>query len=199
MNIIANTCVGAYLMRDINKHQFENPFCWNIIDYESMYKIIKNYTKLKTFSINPILEKNEYDEFFASIILNNDIKIQYVHYLHEKQRKRTKNINDTYCADPLNYAVTKYNDRLQNINNTPIFILQFQPKHHITGNKEKFLSLINNIKTPEFPIIVISPFKIKNKNILNIVTNNDNLLSSPKNLSVYLKPIILNIKSDLKL
>lgn len=59
MNLIGNSCVSAFIIRDFLKEEYTNPFCWNIIDYKSMYNLIKYYDtinflnyKLENSSIN---------------------------------------------------------------------------------------------------------------------------------------------------
>ena len=47
MNLVGNSCVSAFIMRDCFKKEFNNPFCWAKIAFESMYNLI-----VKSDSIN---------------------------------------------------------------------------------------------------------------------------------------------------
>ena len=41
MNIISDSCIGAYLYRDCFKIGYNNPFCWSIIGLYSFCKLSK--------------------------------------------------------------------------------------------------------------------------------------------------------------
>ena len=65
MNLISNTCIGAYLYKLLNL-KFENPFCWSVIDFNSMYYLIKNYEKIKLCKMKK----------YKLIIANNNIDLK---------------------------------------------------------------------------------------------------------------------------
>ena len=48
MNLVGNSCVSAFIMRDCLKKEFNNPFCWAIIDFDSMYNLIGKLEKTIT-------------------------------------------------------------------------------------------------------------------------------------------------------
>ena len=60
MNIIANSCVGSDIITKILNERFENPFCWCVIDFNSMCTLIKDYEKTikqKDLIINQLNKK----------------------------------------------------------------------------------------------------------------------------------------------
>ena len=95
MNIISNTCLSALLQKDCIGQEYENPFCWNLIDFKS--------------------------------IIDNHIKVQYVHYLFDRNADtlKTKGPN-VYWNKIWEYIVNKYNERVERMltkKNKPIFII----------------------------------------------------------------------------
>ena len=53
MNLVGNSCVSAFIMRDCFKKEFNNPFCWAKIDFQSMYNslmdVYKRVNELKKY------------------------------------------------------------------------------------------------------------------------------------------------------
>lgn len=76
MNIISNNCLGGHLYRDFLNSEFENPFAWTVIDFNSMLYLVNNWYDINFKNYE--LVKDEKWNF--SIIIDNNVKIQYVHY-----------------------------------------------------------------------------------------------------------------------
>lgn len=153
MNIVSNTCIGAYITRDIIKEPYQNPFQWNIIDYSSLKLLIENWNIIKSFDVKATIQKgNDY----PTVILNDAIKIDYVH-IKLKSKKSLKNRNDVFIDDDkiIDYTLNKFKERLQRLKEEPLFIIQNQPKHNITGDKNKLINFYNTVKT-YFPIIILT-------------------------------------------
>ena len=182
MNIVANTCIGAYITRDILKEKYQNPFQWNIIDYDSLYLLVEHWNDLKKYQVTcKILDKND----FPSIILDDRIKIDFVHIKKTSCINKTdKNQNNVFIEDNkiIDYTLTKFHERMNRINEEPTFIIQYQPNHPITGNTTKLLNLYNNVKT-SYPIIILTNNKnmISKNNILVLHINGK--LDIPKEMA----------------
>jgi len=58
--------------------EFSNPFCWNIIEYESMYNLIKYYDSINFFNYTL-----EFDNILKTynVIIDNKVKVKYIHYI----------------------------------------------------------------------------------------------------------------------
>lgn len=120
MNLVGNTCVASYITRDCLKQPFVNPFVWNIINFESCYNLVKYWDKLNFKNYELIKDKN----WNFSIIIDNKVKVQYVHYRFSKEHSKLiiKN-NDVYYNRIWEYIIEKYNKRIINIRKeNPIFI-----------------------------------------------------------------------------
>ena len=182
MNIISNTCLGAYLMRDCFKEKFSNPFTWNIIDFKSFKNIIKYYSKLTNKNnILSAIEKEGHN-FPTLKIENLNIEIQYVHYKDAKCKEEltNNNINNIFLENCEEYALKKFNERIKRINRNPIFIIQIQPNHKVSGNIEAFLKEFSNLKT-KYKVIILHPtsIDIPNKSFISIPVDSE-IINSPK-------------------
>lgn len=128
MNIISHNCLGGYLYNNIIKIPYENPFIWTVIDYGSMFNLI---TKWDIIDFNNYeLEKDYKWNFY--IIIDNLVKLQFVHYKYDPKAKtlignREKVIGDTvYYCKIWEYIVEKYTTRLQRMldkNEPPAFCI----------------------------------------------------------------------------
>lgn len=123
MNLIGNTCVASYITRDFLKQQFSNPFCWNIIDYDSMYYLINHWSEIDFLNFN--IEKD--DKWNLSIIIDGNVKVQYIHYHFDRNCSSPKvRGNDVYYNKIWEFCVDKYKSRVKRMLDTheePIFIL----------------------------------------------------------------------------
>ena len=154
MNIISNTCLGALLYHKINQ-TYQNPFCWNVIDYNSFYYLIDNYNKIN-FN-NYELKKDNNWNFY--ILIDKKIKIQYVHYRFKKDenKKINRGIN-VYWNKIWEYIVKKYEERLKRMLLTkekPIFILGSIHKKH-WYNKKQVKSICELCTKKGYKLVVVN-------------------------------------------
>ena len=123
MNLIGNTCVASYITRDFLKQQFSNPFCWNIIDYDSMYHLINHWSEIDF--LNFTIEKD--DKWNLSIIIDGNVKVQYIHYHFDRNCASPKvRGNDVYYNKIWEFCVDKYKSRVKKMleaKEDPTFIL----------------------------------------------------------------------------
>ena len=90
MNIISNSCVGAFLTRDYFKKEFNNPFVWSYIDTESFFNLIKNYDTINWFNYEITKDKN----WNFSIIVDKLVKINYPHYRFDPSANKLRYFDD---------------------------------------------------------------------------------------------------------
>lgn len=123
MNLISNTCLGAFIQRDWLKQQYKNPFCWNVIDFKSMQYLITNFEAINYDNFEIQKDKN----WNFSIIIDNAVQIQYVHYKFKPECKIiTTHGVDVYWNKIWQYIVEKYEERTKRMlesNNKPLFII----------------------------------------------------------------------------
>lgn len=122
MNIIANSCVGGFIYKNELKVPFQNPFIWNIIDYNSMLYLVKNYDKINFENFELMKDKN----WNFSLIIDGKVKIQYVHYkFNANCNKPTTKYIDVFYNKIWEFIVSKYIlrlDRMKKDKSRPIFI-----------------------------------------------------------------------------
>ena len=122
MNIISNTCVGAGIYKNCLNKPYSNPFMWNLIDYDSMYKLIKNYDKINFKNIKVEKLNKEVNNSYA-VIIDNSITIKYIHYRYDKTKTEPeiKGV-DVFYNKIEEYIKEKYLTRLKLMKEKPVFI-----------------------------------------------------------------------------
>lgn len=122
MNIICNSCVGGYLYKRCLNKPFSTPFIWNLIDFDSMLYMVNNFYQINWFDYELIKD----DKWNFSIVVENKVKLQYIHYKFDKNATTlyVKGI-DVHYARIWEYIVNRYEDRVARmVSNVaePIFI-----------------------------------------------------------------------------
>lgn len=179
MNIICNNCVGARLY-EVTKQQFPNPFMWMAIDYDDYIKLIENYDTIDLS--NPKFELETYkgnDYKSVLIILNDDIKLHYIHYIQDDTKEtpvKELNTNILY-KDILSYAKNKWFNRLNRSKEEPIFMYSFN--YLLPENNTYFLILnkLLDIKNKKLLILVHEGITIKKE-----IPKNIKLVYCPKDI-----------------
>ena len=107
-NIIANTCIGADIYKYHLKMPYQTPFCWNTIDDNSMFNLISNYDTINFKKYELIKDKN----WNFSILINDLVKVNYVHYHFSKNDNKIRTDNaDVYYNKIWEYIIEKYEER----------------------------------------------------------------------------------------
>lgn len=167
MNIISNSCVGAFLTRDYFKEKFNNPFVWSFIDTKSFFNLIKNYDKINWLNYELIKDKN----WNFSIIIDNQIKVDYPHY---QFKPNVKNIDfntplqrNVYSNKIWEYIVEKYEIRVKRMiekNEKPIFILSTVYDFNDQHNYDKdYIKKIDDLDTNYDVLMVSNNFSFSKK------------------------------------
>ena len=122
-NLIGNCCISSWITSKNLKQEFINPFTWCIMNFESSYNLIKYWDSLDFRNYELIKDEN----WNFSIIIDNKVKVQYVHYkFSPKYNKPTKIGDDIFYNKIWEYIVEKYETRLNKmleLKIKPIFIL----------------------------------------------------------------------------
>jgi hypothetical protein len=146
MNIISNSCIGGFIYKNNLNCNYKNPFIWNLIDFNSMYYLIKNYENIN-FK-NYILNKD--DNWNFSIVIENNITLKFIHYKFDKNAtKIIKKDIDVYYNRIWEYIVDKYEQRLNimlNEKSKPLFILADGWNPPETKLDIQKLKLLNDLK-----------------------------------------------------
>ena len=172
MNIISNSCVGAFLTRDYLKEEFSNPFVWSYIDNKSFYNLIKNYDNINWFNYELVKDNN----WNFSIIIDKQIKVDYPHYRYDETATELRyydedNQNRNVYSNKIDeYIIEKYKERVErmiNKNENPTFLLATcydcditYFDHHYDIN---WLNEIDNLSNKYKIILVSKYFTFKNK------------------------------------
>ena len=182
MNIISNTCVGAALQRDCIKQEYENPFCWCTVDFNSMYYLIENFEKINFNNFELI--KNEKWRF--SIRIENKIQINFPHYkLGKTDKTFRRHGEDIFYYKMWEYVVQKYEERLKRmktLKNEPIFVIATIHKCQTYTNEQirkicelcskkhyKFIVSNNNIDlSKDFPTVKFIKTKFTERDFNNV-------------------------------
>ena len=165
-NIIGNSCVSAFITKELLNQEFINPFCWNTIDAQSMYNLILYYDTLDWNNIELIKDKNWH--FYT--IIDNKVKIRWAHYIFSKNdnKIRIKKPN-VYWNKIWEYIVNEYNKRIERMLTykiEPIFIIG--SLHKVHWYNENWIRKICSIKT-NYKIIIVNNNMDFSKDYPNII------------------------------
>ena len=155
LNVIADTCVGADIYKYHLKQPYQNPFCWETMDCDSMSYLIQNYKNINFNNYELVKDKN----WNFSIIIDKKVKVNYVHYHFSKKDKiiRTDK-SDVFYNKIWEYIVQKYEERKERLlknKENPIFI--FGSSWNGQKCKKSTIEKIVKIKT-NYKIIFVVDF-----------------------------------------
>lgn len=150
MNIISNTCLGAATQKDCLHQLYENPFCWNVIDFDSMYYLIDNYENINYDDFQII--KNAKWEF--SIKIDGRVIVNFPHYRFDRNAsKLTIKGVDVYWDRIWEFIVEKYEERLSRMKSKPIFFIG-SIHHHHNYSKNQIISICDLCRKKGYKLII---------------------------------------------
>lgn len=183
MLVISNNCCGGRLYQLTNT-QFNNPFMWCEVSYDSIMYIMKNFKNINWYDYD--IEKSPINKNTFIINLENKIKIHYVHYIFDPNAKtikkpaKNKDIslmsNDVIYCKIWEYVNEKYITRVErmlNSNESPIFLIM---EKNNFPNQKYTLEDIANCDSPYKRIIITSNKNLQSSNNCKIIHN---LLDTP--------------------
>ena len=195
MNIICNSCVGGFIYKNELKCSFKNPFIWNIIDFNSMYYMAKNYDQINFENYELTKDKN----WNFSLIIDGKIKINYVHYkfdpnaktikVDNKTDKEEEWIGDVYYCKIWEFIYQKYEERTKRmlaLNEEPCFLIR--DESFANANSKHSIKDIAYCNSPYKRIIITTDKSI---------TRNDDICKTihVDKIEVPLPTILHNIKT----
>lgn len=125
MNIIGNSCASSYVVRDLLKEQFSNPFVWCSVTEADILYVLANYTALNWDTIRVVLYDNKtLKTKNVKIIVDDKIEIKYPHYCLSKDNTKVDGIN-VFSKDIIQWATDKYNERVSRMTlaGKPFYVL----------------------------------------------------------------------------
>lgn len=157
MNLIGNSCVSAFISKLCLKETYNNPFCWCKMEFESIYNLIKNYETINFKNVEFIKTEN-----FYTAIIDNQIKVQYIHYIEDDTLSELT-FEKTNVKGPniLEYVKEKYFTRLTKMKDEPIFILAagYWQEYYLDDTQIQQIIDLNS----KYNIIISMPNSPKNK------------------------------------
>lgn len=104
MNIISQNCLAGHIYKNHFDKKYGNPFVWSVIDFDSMKCLIEHYDELN-FDRFELSVKND----IYSMLIDNSVKVQYVHYRYGQNTVPTKIGGDLYYNKIEEFIVERYN------------------------------------------------------------------------------------------
>lgn len=151
MNIVSNSCIGAYLMRDYYKYQYNNPFCWSFILVDDFITLMNEWDNIDF--MNYTLEKRgkKLEEGFKTVI-DSKVTLLWYHYLFSTKYNKptTKNI-DVFSNHIWEYIIEKYEERTKRMlaaKEKPIFIFADSYNYACEGTIEERRKKFESSTTP---------------------------------------------------
>ena len=165
MNLVGNSCIASFITKNDLKEEFSNPFVWCLIDFNSMYYLIKNWYKINFLNYEIKLTDN-----YITIIIDKNIIVKYVHYkLSNDETPIIKDV-DVYCKNILKYAEEKYLSRTKRMldkNTKPTFIIANGFNHNLNSVGYYTLKQCKAIQDLKSDFMIYICYDYLKNNILN--------------------------------
>lgn len=124
MNLISQNCLSGNIYQNCLKEQFSNPFIWTVIDFNSMLYLVQNWNTINFKNYELVKD----DKWNFSIIIDEKVKVKYVHYKFNPNCKTPMldNVGSIHYYKIWEYIIQKYEERLNRMLNKkeePIFCI----------------------------------------------------------------------------
>jgi uncharacterized protein (DUF1919 family) len=151
MNIVSNSCIGAYLMRDYYKYQYNNPFCWTFILVDDFVTLMNEWDNINFMKYTLEKRGKRLEDGFKTII-DGKVTLLWYHYLFSMKYNKptTKGIN-VFSDKIWEYIIEKYEERTKRMlaaNEKPIFIFADSYNYKCEGPIEERRKKIEGSTTP---------------------------------------------------
>lgn len=139
MNLVSNSCVGAYLMRDHYRYQYNNPFCWSFILVDDFVTLMKEWDNIDFMNYTVDKCGKKLEDGFKTVI-DGKVTLLWYHYKFSPKfaRPTTKGINVFYNRI-WEYISEKYEERTRRMlaaKEDPVFIFADSYNYKIEGTIE---------------------------------------------------------------
>lgn len=161
MNLISNDCIGAYLYRDCFKTEYKNPFIWSSINIDNFLILYEFYDRIdfSSYKCDVVVNNSgicKQNSLIPKIIIDNKVEVNYFHYIQdEKYNQPTRNDGYTLINDVKGYAIDCYKERLNLMNETPIFIWDVTSCKWYNKSGKNPVSVFNKI-SDKYQLIIYS-------------------------------------------
>lgn len=116
-NIIASSCVGAYIMRDYLHQQFINPFIWCATEHQSMLYLINNYDTINWFNVSMRMSNGFNPKSYPILTIDKHVHVKFVHHrfswADSNTPRKDRNGADIHYRYIYRFVLDKYFTRVQ--------------------------------------------------------------------------------------
>lgn len=174
MNIIGNSCASSYVVRDLLKEQFSNPFVWCSVTEADILYVMANYLSINWINIKCTLYDNQAFKIKnVKITVDDKIEIKYPHYCLSKGSTKVDRIN-VFSKDIIQWATDKYLDRVGRMLNSsrPFYILggswddqkmSLSSKYNLLNADNVYMLNTDDIKHDNYKVAVKNFAAIQNR------------------------------------
>lgn len=171
MNIIGNSCASSYVVRDLLKERFSNPFVWCSVTEADILYVRSNYTTLNWTDIDVGLYDNKtFRTKNVKIVVDGKIVIKYPHYCLSKDKTKVDGIN-VFSKDIIQWATDKYNERVSRMESAgnPFYVLGGSWEDQMMSLSTKYnLTNVDNAYILNTEGIIHDNYKVAVKNFSSI-------------------------------
>lgn len=184
MNIIGNSCASSYVVRDLLKEQFSNPFVWCSVTEADILYVRLNYTTINWNDIYVGLYDNTtFRTKNVKIVVDGKIVIKYPHYCLSKGNTKVDGIN-VFSKDIIQWATVKYNERVSRMETagTPFYVLggswedqmmSLSTKYILTNAENAYILNTDGIIHDNYKVAVKNFGSIQSKLSSYFITSSD--------------------------
>lgn len=124
INLIGNSCVSSYIVRDFLNQQFINPFTWCTIKNSDISFIIDNYEKIDWYKYDIGFYKDKNNKC-VHFYIDNSFSIYYLHYILSDKETQIDGVN-VFSSKIFSVSEKKYTNRVERMlscNKKPTFLI----------------------------------------------------------------------------
>lgn len=188
--------MGGYIYGFANE-KLKNPFQWCFIFPNDFLKLILEFNNIN-FKRLALKKSIEFPKTYE-VIIDNAIKIKYIHYKEENVKYTTIHGHDVISKDIKKFIVEMYKRRLQRMVEKPIFLYC----DHMTQKNDD--AIVEKIASAQAAKIIISSndklLSYSNQDTLIIIDKSERMVQNktyPLQYSIKYKDKILNFIRDVE-
>ena len=167
MNIIGNSCASSYIVRDLLKEQFSNPFVWCSVTEADILYVVSDYVSINWDDISTELYENRtFGTKNVKIVVDGKIEIKYPHYCLSDCSTKVDGIN-VFSKDIIRWSTDRYRERVARMlsSGMPFYSLGGSWEDQMMSLSSRYnLGKISNVYLLDSDGIIHDNYKVAVKN-----------------------------------